>query len=101
MDEREILTRFRDGTLDRGQAMALLAGVVPAAVPVAAGALAAPAAAAAPAVPAAGPSGPARATAAPTPAAPAAPSGGEAGAVVPVAVVGMALRQPQAPDTAA
>ncbi|MFJ2821642.1 beta-ketoacyl synthase N-terminal-like domain-containing protein [Streptomyces toxytricini] len=101
MDEREILTRFRDGTLDRGQAMALLAGVVPAAVPVAAGALAAPAAEGAPAVPAAGPSGPARATAAPTPAAPAVPSGGKAGAVAPVAVVGMALRQPQAPDTAA
>ncbi|GAA1550527.1 polyketide synthase [Streptomyces globosus] len=132
MDEREILTRFRDGTLDRGQAMALLAGIAPApvqaalagraapavpAAPAAAAAVApvtavAPVAAAAPDAPDAPdalvvPAAPAPPVAPPSAAAPvasaasAAPGGGEAAAVAPVAVVGMALRQPQAPDTAA
>ncbi|MCY0935093.1 polyketide synthase [Streptomyces sp. H34-S4] len=85
MDEREILTRFRNGTLDRGQVTALLAGVEPAVVP---------------AVTEASPAGflrelaPAAALALAPPHAPAPASYG------PVAVVGIAARQPQAPDLA-
>ncbi|MEV7526402.1 beta-ketoacyl synthase N-terminal-like domain-containing protein [Streptomyces sp. NPDC091371] len=78
MDEREILTRFKDGTLDRRQAVALLA----------------PAVNGVNAVNAADPT-----ATAPAPRAPAARE--PAGRAAPVAVVGMAGRYPGAPDLAA
>ncbi|WP_264203606.1 beta-ketoacyl [acyl carrier protein] synthase domain-containing protein, partial [Streptomyces bambusae] len=113
MDEKEVLTRFKNGQLDRAQVAALLTGAA------GAGGRAGTAAGPAPAVfrlpdlrpePAAAPAatGPRTAphpAAAPhaaesAPAAPAAPTG-TAPATGPVAVVGLAARYPGAPDLAA
>ncbi|MFD7259969.1 beta-ketoacyl synthase N-terminal-like domain-containing protein, partial [Streptomyces sp. NPDC059874] len=88
MDEREILTRFKDGTLDRRQAVALLAPAVHGVN----GVNAMDAVAAAPAFP----DPPASASAPHEPAARELPV-----RAAPVAVVGMAGRYPGAPDLAA
>lgn len=101
MDEREILTRFKAGTLDRGRAAQLLAGIESSGggATVTAGSLPGHATSPSALQPAAG---------AYAPAAPAAPKNGSApdGGQLPAvedrfAVVGMAGRYPLAPDLGA
>ncbi|WP_329391845.1 polyketide synthase (plasmid) [Streptomyces sp. NBC_01351] len=101
MDEREILTRFKDGTLDRRQAVALLAPSIAGLGTAAPGLpdhLATPVTSAASVVPVA-PVAPVTSGTQVTPYAP--PARELPGRAAPVAVVGMAGRYPGAPDLAA
>ncbi|MFF5781753.1 SDR family NAD(P)-dependent oxidoreductase [Streptomyces virginiae] len=87
MDAKEILTRFKDGGLDRAAAQALLAGRTPAAAPRPSEPAAAPTRPAVPAVPAVEPAAGTTVAAA-----------GTAGRPEPVAVIGYSARFPGAAD---
>ncbi|MFD8413804.1 beta-ketoacyl synthase N-terminal-like domain-containing protein [Streptomyces sp. NPDC059650] len=101
MDDKEVLTRFKNGHLDRAQAAALLTGaagtLTAGAAPQAPGAGTGPAPEALP-LPGSGPepvaSGPSPAAASP------APGRAGAGPAEPIAVVGIAGRYPDSPDLA-